>query len=74
METTHVHEVYDGIAEHWHHTRGKRKVYWHRVKAFLEGLPDYSLVADIGSGDGKYFGVNPNVITIGCDRSMKLLE
>ena len=23
---------------------------------------------DVGSGDGKYFGVNPNIVSIGCDR------
>jgi alkylated DNA repair protein alkB family protein 8 len=28
----------------------------------------------VGSGDGKYFGVNPNITAIGCDRSIKLLE
>ena len=33
-----------------------------------------SLMADIGSGDGKYFGVNPNIYSIGCDRSLKLLQ
>ena len=31
-------------------------------------------MADIGSGDGKYFGVNPNILSIGCDRSLGLLE
>jgi alkylated DNA repair protein alkB family protein 8 len=28
----------------------------------------------LGSGDGKYFGVNPDIISIGCDRSLKLLH
>jgi alkylated DNA repair protein alkB family protein 8 len=50
------------------------QVYWHRVKSFIDDLPKGTLLADIGSGDGKYFGVNPNVISIGCDRSLKLLE
>jgi hypothetical protein len=27
QEKEHVFRVYDGIALHWHHTRGKRKVY-----------------------------------------------
>jgi hypothetical protein len=26
IEKKHVYEVYDEIAMHWHHTRGKRKV------------------------------------------------
>lgn len=64
------------------------KVYWNRVKVFLESLPRGSLVAgldpssslafqtllDIGCGDGKYFGVNPDIFSIGCDRSPVLLE
>lgn len=93
LELDHVFRVYDSIAVHWNHTRGRRKVHWHRVKNFLENLHPGSLVAgqpsfslheeiaiiafdgtDIGSGDGKYFSVNPNITVIGCDRSLKLLE
>ena len=59
---------------HWNHTRGRRKVHWHSVKAFLEALPAGSLLADVGCGDGKYFGLNPGVTVIGCDRSLTLLE
>lgn len=68
LELDHVVRVYDNIAIHWNHTRGKRKVYWHRVKDFLDALPVGTLMADVGCGDGKYFGVNPGVVTIGCDR------
>ena len=114
-------KVYDSIAVHWNHTRGRRKVYWHRVKQFIEELPPGTLLADIGdckyidisscdailtyhvlypllvgSGDGKYLTVdtstreapvkeeqlkevagsirNQGIITVGCDRSLKLLE
>ena len=74
IEEEHVFKVYDSIALHWHHTRGKRKVHWHRVKAFIETIEAGSILADIGSGDGKYFGLSPNIFSIGCDRSMKLLE
>jgi len=74
LEQDHVFEVYDNIAIHWNHTRGKRKVHWHRVKTFIEDLPKGSYVADIGCGDGKYFGLNPDVFLLGCDRSIKLLE
>mmetsp|Transcript_31613 Transcript_31613/g.32197 ORF Transcript_31613/g.32197 Transcript_31613/m.32197 type:complete len:275 (-) Transcript_31613:78-902(-) len=73
IERENVHKVYDDIAEHWHHTRGVRKVYWQKVKHFLENLTPLSLVADVGSGDGKYFTINPNLIIIGCDRSLPLL-
>ena len=74
LEKDHVFEVYDNIAIHWNHTRGKRKVHWHRVKTFIESLPKGSYIADIGCGDGKYFGLNPDVFLLGCDRSIKLLE
>ena len=74
VEVDHVFRVYDNIAVHWNHTRGKRKVHWNRVKSFLEELPAGSLLADVGSGDGKYFGLNPNVTCIGCDRSWNLLR
>ena len=39
LELDHVVRVYDNIAVHWNHTRGKRKVYWHRVKDFIDSLP-----------------------------------
>ena len=74
IEEEHVFKVYDSIALHWHHTRGKRKVHWHRVKAFIDTIEAGSLLADIGSGDGKYFGLSPTIFSLGCDRSMKLLE
>lgn len=74
VELDHVFRVYDNIAVHWNHTRGKRKVHWNRVKTFLEGLPAGSLLADVGSGDGKYFGLNPGLTCIGCDRSWNLLR
>ena len=45
VEQENVFNVYDAIAVHWNHTRGKRKVYWHRVKSFLDGLAPGSLLA-----------------------------
>jgi alkylated DNA repair protein alkB homolog 8 len=74
LEKEHVFRVYDSIAQHWHHTRGHRKVHWHRVMVFMESLPRGALVADVGSGDGKYLDVNKKLMTIGCDRSLRLLE
>ncbi len=44
-EKDHVYRVYDNIAIHWNHTRGKRKVYWHRVKDFLDNLKPGSMLA-----------------------------
>lgn len=49
-------------------------MHWHRVKDFILSIPSGSLVADVGSGDGKYFGLNDSVFPIGCDRSWNLLQ
>ncbi|AYU83628.1 hypothetical protein, conserved [Leishmania donovani] len=51
-EREHVHNVYRAIADHFSSTRYKA---WPQVGAFLEGLPPFSLVADVGCGNGKYF-------------------
>ena len=40
---------------------------------FLNSLPDSSLVADVGCGNGKYLGVNPKLHMIGTDRSFNLI-
>jgi hypothetical protein len=84
IEKKHVFEVYDEIALHWHHTRGLRRVYWPLVKAFLDGLPRGTLLADVGSGDGKYLNCcieghvlgsgACGIVPVGCDRSWQLLE
>ncbi len=74
IEHDHVFKVYDSIATHWHHTRGLRKVHWNIVKSFIEKQEKGALLADVGCGDGKYFGLNKDIISIGCDRSHVLLE
>ncbi|KAG5464097.1 hypothetical protein LSCM1_00277 [Leishmania martiniquensis] len=51
-EHEHVHKVYSAIADHFSCTRYKA---WPQVSSFLEGLPPFSLVADVGCGNGKYF-------------------
>lgn len=39
----------------------------------MNELPEGSIVADIGCGNGKYLGVNPNIQMIGTDRSFNLI-
>ena len=57
-----VVKVYDSIAVHWNHTRGRRKVYWHRVKQFIEDLPPGTLLADIGEIPTRsYHAAEPNL-------------
>ncbi|XP_014783678.1 alkylated DNA repair protein alkB homolog 8 isoform X1 [Octopus bimaculoides] len=71
LEVTHVHQVYNEIADHFSHTRHSP---WPKVKEFLQSLQDGALVADIGCGNGKYFGVNPSIYQIGSDRSENLIN
>jgi len=66
MEGVHVHAVYDSIAGHFSSTRF---AVWPKVRAFLQSLPPYCVVADVGCGNGKYFGVRTDVAVLGSDRS-----
>ncbi|PSC72219.1 alkylated DNA repair alkB-like protein 8 [Micractinium conductrix] len=66
LEAQHVHAVYNAIAPHFASTRF---AVWPRVRAFLEGLSPGALIADVGCGNGKYFGVRPDVFVLGSDRS-----
>ncbi|ORZ23325.1 S-adenosyl-L-methionine-dependent methyltransferase [Absidia repens] len=70
-EQSHVHDVYEVIATHFSDTRYKP---WPVVEDFLFGLPIGSLGADVGCGNGKYIGVNPNVFISGSDRSTNLIS
>jgi alkylated DNA repair protein alkB homolog 8 len=46
LEKAYVYEVYDKIAPHFSNTRYNP---WPRVSKFLNALPDYSIVADVGT-------------------------
>jgi hypothetical protein len=35
----------------------------------MDSLPRGAVVADVGCGNGKYFGVRPDVMVLGSDRS-----
>ncbi|RWS30877.1 hypothetical protein B4U80_02411 [Leptotrombidium deliense] len=71
LEKEHVFDVYDKIAESFSETRYKP---WPKVKQFLDSLEDGCIVFDIGCGNGKYLNVNKNLLTIGSDTSIPLLE
>ncbi|KAF2734144.1 S-adenosyl-L-methionine-dependent methyltransferase [Polyplosphaeria fusca] len=70
-EAQHVHTVYEEIATHFSSTRYKP---WPIVERFLQELPDGSIGADIGCGNGKYLAVNPKVFIVGSDRSTNLVK
>ena len=71
MEQKHVYDVYDRIAPHFSHTRYKA---WPKIEQFLKALPHHSVVYDVGCGNGKYLPINPNLIMLGTDRSLGLLQ
>jgi tRNA (uracil-5-)-methyltransferase TRM9 len=71
MEHHHVHQVYEQIASKFNHTRFS---HWKAVRLFLDNLPKYSLVADIGTGNGKYLGYREDITVIGNDMCDGLLN
>ncbi|RVE64671.1 hypothetical protein OJAV_G00128000 [Oryzias javanicus] len=71
LEEEYVHRVYHIIASHFSDTRHTP---WPRVCHFLSSLPPGSVLVDVGCGNGKYLGVNADLITVGCDRSAALVQ
>ncbi|GLI71013.1 hypothetical protein VaNZ11_016129, partial [Volvox africanus] len=64
LEAEYVHKVYDAIAPHFSATRF---AIWPKVRTFIESLPRGSIVADVGCGNGKYFGVRRDLAVLGSD-------
>ena len=64
IENTHVKDVYNKIAKPFDMTRN---VLWSHITSFIKDIPDYSLVADIGCGNGKNMMLNKNCEFIGID-------
>ena len=68
-----MHGVYDSIAKHFSATRYS---VWPEVASFLHSLPSSCLVADLGCGNGKYFGEakERGSLVLGGDTSHELLS
>ncbi|KAF7692112.1 alkylated DNA repair protein alkB homolog 8 [Silurus meridionalis] len=71
LEERYVHRVYEEISSHFSSTRHAP---WPRVRHFLLSLPSDAIMADIGCGNGKYLGINHQVFSLGCDRSVNLVS
>nr|XP_055067779.1 alkylated DNA repair protein alkB homolog 8 [Misgurnus anguillicaudatus] len=71
LEAQYVHRVYEEISSHFSSTRHSP---WPQVRDFLLSLPPGAILADIGCGNGKYLGINPEVMSLGCDRSANLVQ
>lgn len=63
--------IYDHIAEHFNETR---KAIWKCVGKFLDNIPKYSLIADIGCGNGKYTCYRQDIFVIANDICVPLLN
>lgn len=61
LENQHVHDVYEDIAGHFSETRHKP---WPNVLNFVEKLEIGAVLVDVGCGNGKYFGHNPQIIEV----------
>ena len=67
-----VLHIYNKIASHFDNTR---HFIWPSVKTFLNQIPKYSLVADIGCGNGKNMcHLSNDYIFIGADFSIELAK
>ncbi|XP_025054029.1 alkylated DNA repair protein alkB homolog 8 [Alligator sinensis] len=71
LEQEYVHKVYEEIAAHFSSTRHSP---WPKIVEFLRALPEGSIVADVGCGNGKYLGINKGLHMVGCDRSKNLVD
>jgi SAM-dependent methyltransferase len=71
MEQQHVYNIYNKIATHFDHTRFS---HWKCIANFLNDLPKHSVVADIGTGNGKYLTYRDDITMIGNDTCDELLQ
>lgn len=66
-----VHSVYYDIATHFDESR---YAFWKAVREFLDTLPPYSLVADVGCGNGKYSRYRSDLVFFCNDVCVPLLR
>ncbi|RNA39036.1 putative tRNA methyltransferase 9 [Brachionus plicatilis] len=52
----------------------RKKNEWPKVRLFLIHIEPYSLIADVGCGEGKYLNINSLIFPIGSDRSASLSQ
>ena len=50
VNSDHVQSVYNDIATHFNQTR---TYIWPKVKEYIESLPPWSIVLDVGCGNGR---------------------
>jgi alkylated DNA repair protein alkB family protein 8 len=65
LEDVHVHNVYDAIAADFSLTRHTP---WPKVCQFVLELPPWSVVYDVGCGNGRYLQQRHDIIALALDR------
>lgn len=66
-----MYHVYNEIAQSFSNTR---YAVWACVREFLDSLQKYSLLLDVGCGNGKYANVRQDIVWHGCDITPNLLS
>jgi hypothetical protein len=61
FEATYVHQVYNQIADHFSSTRHSA---WPGVVEFIKSLEPYSLMLDVGCGNGKYLSIRNDLYCV----------
>lgn len=61
FERAHVHEVYNGIADHFSSTRHSA---WPGVARFIHAMDPYSMMVDVGCGNGKYLNLRNDLYSV----------
>lgn len=61
FEKSHVHTVYNQIAEHFSNTRHSA---WPGVAKFINSIPRGSFMLDIGCGNGKYLFLRDDIFAV----------
>jgi tRNA (uracil-5-)-methyltransferase TRM9 len=74
LEKKYVHNFYNKVARHWYKTRTRECSYWPVVINFINSIKQFSIVADIGTGSGRFMNYRDDLIFIGSDCSMQLLK
>ncbi|ORM40346.1 tRNA (carboxymethyluridine(34)-5-O)-methyltransferase [Babesia sp. Xinjiang] len=71
FESQYVHDTYNIIAPHFSHTRYNP---WPGVVKYIRAAKHHSIVLDVGCGNGKYLELRRDLLFVGADRCMGLLE
>ena len=71
FESKFVKRFYEEYSQQFHDTR--KGYVWKGVKLFIKSIPKYSLVADLGCGDGRNM-YDDNLLFVGCDNCQNLIK